>query len=475
MERKHRHRSLLDHVHHVCLPRVGDAKASLKLRYMNRSYAQKKVAVFGLGASGVAAARLLVSEGARVTALDSGTSDKLQAEGDALHAETGAEVLLGAAAQSGGEYDLAVLSPGIDPVTPLVKQFIAANPGAPVIGEMELAFTLCACPVIAITGTNGKTTTTQLIERMLNACGVKTVAAGNIGPAFSGQVRESVSLDMITLEVSSFQLEAIVDFHPVVAVWLNFQADHLDRYPSMKEYYDAKLRIFENQTADDVAVVKYGDKLPPLKAQTITFSAYQRGGDLDLRDGVIHFHGQPVLALADTQLQGLHNAENLMAALAVGAARGLEFAPMIAALCSYTPLPHRCERVRTLDGVEYVNDSKATNLDALEKALLSETRPIVLIAGGKDKGFEFDSITDLVADKARCVVLIGEMSERIAASWGARVRCLPAASLKEAVALAKADAKPGEVVLFSPGTSSFDMFKSYADRGDQFRREVQSL
>lgn len=443
---------------------------------MKPPYAQQRVAVFGLGASGLAAARLLAAQGAVVTAFDSGSGEKLLTEGDALRRDTGMEVRLGADAKVEGGYDLGVLSPGIDPArSALVQEFMAANPSAPIIGELELAYSLCACPVIAITGTNGKTTTTQLVEQMLNACGVKTVAAGNIGPAFAGKVAESASLDVVTLEVSSFQLEAIVDFHPAIAVWLNFQADHLDRYPSMKEYYDAKLRIFENQTAEDWAVVKLEDTLPPLKARKITFSAYRQGGDFDLREGVIHYHGKPVLAMADTRLRGLHNAENLMAALAVGVARGLDFGPMAEALCRYEPLPHRCERVRILDGVEYVNDSKATNLDALEKALLSETRSIVLIAGGKDKGFEFDSITDLVAEKARCVIAIGEMRERIVRSWGGRVPCTPAASLQEAVALARAAAKPGEIVLFSPGTSSFDMFKSYADRGDQFRQAVQSL
>ena len=329
--------------------------------------------------------------------------------------------------------------------------------------------------MVAITGTNGKTTTTQLVERMLNACGVRTLAAGNIGPSFAARVRESANLDLMTLEVSSFQLETIRAFRPTISVWLNFQADHLDRYASMEEYYAAKLRIFENQTAEDFAIVKLEDKLPPLKAKTLTFSAYAQGGDLDLRDGVIHFHGAPVLRMEDTQLRGLHNAENLMAALAVGAVRGLDFAPMIEALCSYKALPHRCERVGTVDGVDYINDSKATNLDALEKALLSETRRVVLIAGGKDKGFEFDSLTELVASKARNVVLIGEMATRIAGFWASRVPCEYAATLADAVTLARQCALPGDVVLFSPGTSSFDMFKSYADRGDQFRNLVQSL
>jgi len=438
-----------------------------------KDYTDRQIAVLGLGTSGEAAARLLRQEGARVTALDSGNSEKLSAAAEALRAE-GIAVLLGAAADSDStRYDLGVLSPGIPPNTPLVRNFVAKQ--IPLIGELELSYSLCACPVIAITGTNGKTTTTQLVERMLNAGGIRTVAAGNIGPAFAARVRESGDLEVMTLEVSSFQLETIVAFRPHIAVWLNFEADHLDRYTSMEEYYQAKLRIFENQTADDLAVVKLGDQLPPLKARTVTFSAYRGGGDLSLRDGVIHFHDEPVLRMADTNLRGMHNAENLMAALAVGAAYGLDFAPMVQALGSYKPLPHRCEWVRSLDGVDYVNDSKATNLDALEKALLSESRNVVLIAGGKDKGFEFESLTELIAQKVRAAVLIGEMAGRIANFWAPRIPCVGAATLAEAVTMARGRACAGDVVLFSPGTSSFDMFKSYADRGDQFRNLVQSL
>lgn len=190
---------------------------------------------------------------------------------------------------------------------------------------------------------------------------------------------------------------------------------------------------------------------------------------------MIHFHGQPVLRLEQTRLRGLHNAENLMAALGVGVAKGLEFEPMARALATYEPLPHRCETVRTLDGVEYINDSKATNLDALEKALLSQSRPVVLIAGGKDKGFEFDTLLGLVLAHARCAILIGEMAGRIADAWEPQVDCLRAASLADAVQLARENAVQGDVVLLSPGTSSFDMFKSYADRGNQFRQLVQSL
>jgi len=435
-------------------------------------YRNQAIAVLGLGSSGLAAARRLLEEGARVTVLESNRSGRLEETAASLR-RAGAAVLLGPEAEAGREpFDLAILSPGIDPVVPLVRGF--RERGVPIIGELELAWSLCACPVVAITGTNGKTTTTQLIDRMFNAAGVRSRAAGNIGPAFSAEVGASGELDVMTIEASSFQLETITTFRPAVSVWLNFRPDHLDRYPDMEAYRAAKWRIFENQTAEDTAVVKLGEPLPPLAARTITFSATERGADLEWHGGVIHFHGAPVLRQSETRLRGPHNAENLMAALAVGAARGLDFAPMTEALATYTSLPHRYESVRVLDGVEYINDSKATNLDALEKALLSEPRPVVLIAGGKDKGFAFDELTALVGRKARVALLIGEMAERIAASWGGATDCRRAASLEEAVALARETAREGEVVLLSPGTSSFDMFASYADRGNRFRNLVLS-
>ncbi len=408
-----------------------------------------------------------------VTLLDSADLKKLRSKIEKI-TPLGIAFLAGAEAeQDPARYDLGVISPGIDPATPLVQNFLRKR--IDMIGELELSFELCECPVIAITGTNGKTTTTEMVARMLNACGTRTLASGNIGPAFAATVRKSRELDVMTLEVSSFQLEQIRTFRPRVAVWLNFTPDHLDRYKTLQEYRDAKLRIFENQTEEDFAIVNLRDELPPLRARKITFSAYASGGDFEYRDGAIFYHSEPVLLMADAKLRGLHNVENLMAALGVGVAQGLDLAQMAPALCSYVALPHRCERVRSIAGAEYINDSKATNLDALEKALDSETRPVILIAGGKDKGFEYGSITDLVAEKCRRVLLIGEMSDRIENLWRSRVPCEKASSLRDAVLRARAGAGEGDVVLFSPGTSSFDMFKNYADRGNQFRDIVQSL
>ena len=432
------------------------------------------IAVLGAGESGESAARLLHEEGARVTVLDSGEPEKLREKIERLNA-LGITVIAGPSADlDQGLYDLGIISPGIDPTTALVRNF--RSRAIPLVGELELAYVLCGQPVIAVTGTNGKTTTTQLIETMLKGGGVKTVACGNIGPAFSAKAREGRSMDVVTVEVSSFQLEEIKTFRPKVAVWLGFAPDHLARYPSMLAYHDAKARIFENQTSEDWAVVNFRDQLPPLKARRVTFSAYTSGGDFDLRNGMIHFRGEPVLRMSDINLRGSHNAENFMAALGAGFAWGLDFTRMREPLCSYKALPHRCELIRTLDGVDYVNDSKATNLDSMEKALAGEDRTVVLIAGGKDKGFEFDSVLDLVAQKCRCAVLLGEMAGRIERLWSKRIACVNAGrSLERAVHTARSHARPGDIVLFSPGTSSFDMFRNYADRGNQFRALVQSL
>jgi UDP-N-acetylmuramoylalanine--D-glutamate ligase len=441
-------------------------------------YKNKQIAVLGFGSSGEAAARLLAEEGAMTTILDSSELKKLRAKIEKI-TPLGISVLAGVEADTDPRiYDRGILSPGIDPSVPLVQNFLRKR--IEMIGELEFSWELCKCPVVAITGTNGKTTTTELVARMLNECDVRTLAAGNIGPAFAAVVRKSGELDVMTLEVSSFQLEEIRTFRPRIAVWLNFTPDHLDRYPDMESYRKAKLRVFEFQTEQDSAVIKLEDLdsvIDPLtlRARVITFSATRSGGDFELLDGVIHFHGEPVLKTSDAKLRGVHNAENLMAALGVGHLMGLAIDRMIAPLVSYTPQPHRCEHVGMVDGVDYVNDSKATNIDALEKALLSETRPVVLIAGGKDKGFEFGSITDLIALKVHHVVLIGEMAERIAALWQSRVPCERADSLADSVQRARAHARAGDVVLFSPGTSSFDMFKNYADRGDQFRNLIHSL
>ena len=432
------------------------------------------MAVLGAGLSGAAAALLLRSEGANVTVLDSADEKKLlRSTIDNLRAQ-GVRVVCGPEADRNSEkFDFAVASPGIDPASALGRNFWSRK--IEIIGELELGWRSCETPIIAITGTNGKTTTTEMLAQMLNQCGQKTIACGNIGKPLSEVAREKIKYDVLTVEVSSFQLETIRTFHPSIALWLNFAPDHLDRYRSVAEYRAAKLRVFENQTGGDVAIVNASENLPELRGRKVTFSAYTNRADFRLSEGSILFQNQPVLRMSQTKLRGSHNIENLMATLAAGHTRGLSFEQMVPSLFAYEPQPHRCEFVRQIGGVDYINDSKATNLDAIEKALQAQSKPVVLIAGGKDKGFNYEPLRDLVKEKVRTTILIGEMAKQIARDWDGAVKTEPATSLADAVERAHATARSGEVVLFSPGTSSFDMFKSYADRGDQFRALVQAL
>jgi UDP-N-acetylmuramoylalanine--D-glutamate ligase len=441
---------------------------------MNSRYQNKNIAVLGAGLSGTAAALLLRSHDANVSVLDSATENKLPESTIKNLRDHGVRVISGSDAETNRDScDLVVLSPGIDPESPLAQNFSSRN--VDVIGELELGWQFCELPVIAITGTNGKTTTTELVAQMLNACGQRTIACGNIGKPLSAVVRDQSKFDVLTIEVSSFQLETIKSFRPQISVWLNFAPDHLDRYASVAEYRTAKLRLFDYQTEKEFAVVNASEQLPPIKPRRLTFSAYDDRADFRLSYGTICFETTPVLRLADAKLRGSHNIENLMATLAVGHIRGISFEQMAAPLCAYEPAPHRCEFVRTVAGVDYINDSKATNLDAAEKALEAQTKAVVLIAGGKDKGFDFGPLRDVVKEKVHAAILLGEMANRIAEDWHGITRCEIARSLADAVERAHAAAKPGDVVLFSPGTSSFDMFKSYADRGDQFRRLVHAL
>jgi len=437
-------------------------------------YSGKNVAVLGAGLSGTAAALLLRSEGAAVTVLDSAEESKLLKSTIENLRSRGITVGTGPVAENDSSpFDLVVLSPGIDPASSLATNFSSRN--IETIGELELGWRSVDAPVIAITGTNGKTTTTELLAQVLNACGQRTIACGNIGKPLCEVALEDRDLDVLTVEVSSFQLETISTFRPSIGIWLNFAPDHLDRYRSVAEYRAAKLRIFENQIAEDVAVINAGEALPKIAARTLTFSAYTNQADFRLEGGSIVYENRPVLRMAETKLRGLHNIENIMATLAAGLARGLTFEQMVPPLQTYEPRPHRCEFVREVGGVAYVNDSKATNLDAVEKALLAQNRKVILIAGGKDKGFTFETLRELVSEKSRAVILIGEMATRICRDWQDAVPCEIANSLADAVERAHAVAQPGEVVLFSPGTSSFDMFKSYADRGDRFRALVHAL
>jgi len=367
-----------------------------------------------------------------------------------------------------------VVSPGIDTSGPFVAAF--SRHAREVIGEVELASRFYQGKIIGITGTNGKTTTTELVSRILAQAGHGGTACGNYGMPFSEVVMMPHPPPAVALEISSFQLETATTLRPDVAVWLNFAPDHMDRYPSVEAYRNAKLRIFENQTPRDVAVIRGGEDLPALAARVVTFSTTDPDADW-FSDGTIIFRsGEKFLEMGrDTALRGLHNAENAMAAMAACSMLGISIATMRDALHGYAPPPHRCELVRTLDGVEYLNDSKATNLHALQSALRSQTRPVVLIAGGKDKGLDYAPLIPLLREKALAAVTFGQIARDLARLLSQAVPSEAVATLGEAVQAARSLAPRGSTVLLSPGTSSFDQFQSYEQRGNTFRDIVHQL
>ncbi len=432
----------------------------------------KQVVVLGLGISGMEAAKLLKDNGAHVTVRDSASNNATVNQRAETLRQRGIAVELGAASATTDRFDFCVLSPGINPNAPMVQRLIQA--GLPMFGELEVAYRFCQCPIVAITGTNGKTTTTELVNAVLAAGGKRTKASGNIGTAFSAAVRDSANLDVMVVEVSSFQLENIVEFRPHISVHLNLTPDHLDRYKTMEEYEAAKWEIFRNQTADDFAIVNTNLRLPGMNARKVTLSATGSAADYQLIDGWLVARGEQVLEQSRTNLVGPHNAENMLAALAVADLYQIPRETTIGALCVYKPLPHRLEKVAEIDGVTFLNDSKATNVDALEKALLAMRSPVVLLAGGKDKGLNFDGLRPLLREKVKAVVLIGQMAEKFFVAWNTAVPCVRATTLADAVEQTQKLATSGDVVLFSPGCSSYDMFKDFEDRGDQFRALVRS-
>ena len=433
-------------------------------------YAGQTHAILGMGTSGMAAARLSRQLGASVVLLDDGDPAKTSAAaakavGEGFTVITGPETLT-----CGTTFDLAILSPGIDPSWPLAQSI--SSKAVPCISEVEFAFQQTAVPVIAITGTNGKTTTTGLIAHLLNACGKRTVPCGNYGTAVSEVVLAGEALDVLTIEVSSFQLELIQNFRPRVAVWMNFAPDHLDRHSSLEAYHLAKLRIFECQTASDTAVINGAETYPSLTARRVSFSAWLGDTDWTFAGGLICYHIKPVVAMADTKLRGRHNAENIMAALAAVTAFGLPLEKAAAHVATFVPPRHRCEVVATINGREFLNDSKATNIHAMESALRGQDQPVVLIAGGKAKGLDYAPVVPLIREKTTHVFTIGEIREALAATWPGAVPCQ---DLEEAVRRAYAASGSGQSILFAPGTSSFDMFTGYEHRGDVFCQIVHQL
>ncbi len=436
------------------------------------SWNGKKIIVVGMGRSGVAAGEWLLGEKAEVTMFDESTDPAVAEVGLRMKAR-GAEVITWQKSVVGRSFDRAILSPGISPDRPMVLELKAA--GVPMLGELELGAQACLCPVVAVTGTNGKSTTTELITRILQAAGKRAVACGNYGKPLCEVALLSRELDWAVAEVSSFQLETIDTFRPRIAVYLNLTPDHLDRYPTLEAYAAAKARIFENQKAEDVAVIRKGMVFPKRQGRTMVFTSEARGADYTLQEGWLCAQGEKVMRQDGTKLRGAHNAENLLAALAVADAMEISREVVKKVFANYQALPHRCEVVAVRAGVTWINDSKATNLDAMEQAVIGMDGPVILIAGGKDKGFDVATSRPVLEGKVRAVLLLGEMAEKMEKAWSGGTPCRRVKDLGEAVQRAAEMAREGESVLLSPGCSSYDQFKNFEERGEKYRQCVIAL
>ena len=442
----------------------------------------KRVLVVGLGKSGVASAIFLKQHGARVTVSDTKSGDELRNEIPALLDH-------GITVETGGHgertfrgQDLIVVSPGVPVDAPPLVQ--ARSVGEMVIGEIELAAQFLPGPIVAITGSNGKTTTTTLAGEILTASGFPTLVGGNIGtPAISFAERAQPDT-VVVLEVSSFQLETIQTFRPRVAVVLNVTPDHLDRHRTLDAYINAKARIFENQQPDDFAVLNADDPTcvgmaARTRAQVFWFSrqkevqqgAWVRAGNIVFRDRA----GQKeILQVSEIPLKGAHNLENVLAAVCAGALMGCAPDKIRESVQDFKAVEHRLEFVATINGVDYYNDSKATNVDATIKALESFPANIHLILGGKDKGSDYTVLNDLLRQRVKRVYTIGAAAAKIESQIKG-VEVVHAETLENAIRKANAAAQPGDVVLLAPACASFDQFKSYEHRGKVFKQTVQAL
>jgi UDP-N-acetylmuramoylalanine--D-glutamate ligase len=448
----------------------------------------KDVLVIGLGGRGRAACELLSRSGAKVFAVDSADTLDLQT-GAAQLRPLGIQVELGASAPPRGEFSLAVVSPAVAANTELLQA--VARTQVPMIGELELGFQQSRCLSIAISGTNGKGTTAELVEQVLLHNHRKVVLSGHRARPVCSVVDQTKDLDFLILQVNSFQLEMTQYFRPAVAVLMNLAPDHLDRYASPADYFQANARLFRNQQPFDWAIIqsealaKLRELNLPVPGKVITFSARDANADLYLDRGLLisriaNWSG-PLLDMDHCRLKGPHNAENLMAALAIGHVLRLPLDNIAESLKTHEPGPHRFELVGEWNGVQFINDSKATNVDALQKALQA-TRPgeagaanIWLIAGGKDKGLEFHDAGPLLSKRVKHAFLIGESAEKIRAAWSLFTPCTVADSLLEAVIEAARRAVSGDVVLLSPACSSFDQFRDYQERGESFCKIVKSI
>ena len=429
--------------------------------------------------SGIAAANFLAEQGARVTLLDGKSKDELS---DVLEQLVSGVNTVFQSSTPLPDVDLVILSPGVDILSPNLDS--ARESGTEIISELELAYRMSETPIIAITGTNGKSTTTSLIGHLLDRGGKDVQIGGNIGVPFISLVKDQPK-DYLVLEISSFQLEGAVQFHPHISVILNITPDHLDRHKTIEHYATLKERIAAHQTKDDVLVLNHDDPWVHRVAAGKQSKKWYFSMSESVERGC-YLDGDQILFKNDKEketicgVSELHQAmqwqvENILPSVLVARLAGIDTASIAKTLREFKGLEHRLEWVRSLNGVDFINDSKGTNIGALEKSLNSFDRPVVLIAGGQDKGGDFQSLKSLFKKKVKHMVLIGEARPKIQRVLNGSFGHESADDMETAVRQAYAQTQPGDVVLLSPACASFDMFRDYADRGRQFKGCVQSL
>ena len=443
---------------------------------------EKKVTVIGLARSGYSAAVLLKSLGCQVSVTDKSDSEEIVERALKLK-EMGIDAEVGKHTQDFifGR-NLIVTSPGVPDNSNAI--IWASEKKIPIISEVELAYQLCPAPIIAVTGTNGKSTTTTLIGQILKDAGKDVIVCGNIGNPFSGEIPKLKKESIVVLEISSFQLQRTKEFKPKVAVILNISQNHLDRHDDFQDYENAKAKILANQDASDYAVLNFDDfnvrKLSnTAKSKTLFFSKFSKVKGSFMRQGkmicAINSGEEEIVDKDSLLLRGEHNLENMMAAVIACRLFDVERDTMAKTLQAFKGLEHRFEFVSAIEGVDFINDSKATSVGAAEQALRSCDKPIILIAGGRDKGSDFSAIKELIRKKVKKLVLIGEAKTKIKKAISNATQIQEAQDLKDAVDISFKSASPNDVVLFSPMCASFDMFRDFEHRGETYKEIVRKL
>jgi len=445
----------------------------------------KKVTVVGLGKSGMQAALLLHEMGAFPKVSDNRRNPEIEESAEEL-SKRNIQIELGSHTEEFvSDSELIVTSPGVSSESPALKWAEARS--IPIISEIELAYSLCKAPIIAISGTNGKSTVTSLVGEILRESGKKVSVCGNIGLPFSGEVLSLDENSVVVLEISSFQLETIKSFKPKIACLLNIAQDHFDRYENMEAYFDAKKKIFSNQDETDYAVLNFDShKIRALKkhikSNSLYFSKHRLSKEYDgayVENGQILIRQEKkfkwIADQEDLHLAGDHNLQNYLAAALMTFLFGVKAESIKKSLASFKTLPHRFEQVDIINGVRFIDDSKATNVDSVVKALECCNSPVILIAGGRDKENDYRALSKPVKEKVKDLILLGESKEKIASVIGKTKPFHFVDSLSQAVNLAFQKASRRDIVLLSPICASFDMFKDYKERGEVFRQAVAAL